>query len=517
MVNTDSKDYEYLYNKYKSKYVHLSNKMRGGGLKSMTSGDVTTLSDFINNINTSPNNIFELILPSTYEDEILECESYIYQITTKIELLSKMIEVITISPNEDNIIYDRIASNNNIIAFKIKLSVHLKYITDAKLVILKYTKDINDINKELDLKNINIEFDDETNSNDIRANKADLLTSQLAAYRVKQAAELKVICTTAYTDWENIVSEKTKWGNINDNLKAQLVVLENKMTDNRTDIDNRKLRELKYQLREYRLKIVSLEHEIADAAYFIKIVTEPLTDNITTYTSYNKIYCIKYNTYTDTILDGDAYECNYDDKKYLLRLQFFSFEHTLKQSAIELMESKYTQTLAKYNPDTSASNACDTIRKYVEISSAFTRKKICFLTPEKVKDIFENYNMTYHLKSTTIPTFNCEHPETLTEKRSELFKSYSYMYSKNTPDPSMIYDKSKLSIRTEEYNDALAISIDKDIYIHCSNVLKYALPNDPDSEEPVDPLNYIYGIYLLYCSYYYYKRYTKNEFMKLCI
>lgn len=76
MINVKSKDYEYLYNKYKSKYASLSNKMRGGGLSDeiiikMLSEDAYTFDNLIKMLNINKRGFYEVEFEYNSEHEKL--------------------------------------------------------------------------------------------------------------------------------------------------------------------------------------------------------------------------------------------------------------------------------------------------------------------------------------------------------------------------------------------------------------------------------------------------------------
>ena len=79
MLNMDSKDYKRLYDKYKSKYADLSNKMRGGGHDSPISRETSNLISIKNTVKDSDHNMFEIkILSDDAPDKLSVVSDNIY-------------------------------------------------------------------------------------------------------------------------------------------------------------------------------------------------------------------------------------------------------------------------------------------------------------------------------------------------------------------------------------------------------------------------------------------------------
>ena len=333
MVNTDSKDYEYLYNKYKSKYVHLSNKMRGGGLTTdlQDNGTFSDILGILGIIRASENNIFELTLTQSY-DKILENNNSIIHILAndieKLNLdknnLNTEIQKIKLNINPGRIISDHIKNKNkylNETLLKIYIADKKKagYVCKNDIIVatnnvnnekVKTSALFNSLNEILTDANMALEKLRGT----IKTDMSDKLVDALSTLNAAEEALENHRHRRRYRR-DPIINEKDII------LLQELTVIEKNLNDD--------------------MKIAKSFYDIVNAYATIDILnTGPHSTYNTTYSTYDKIYCIKYDK--PKTFEGDEYIINYNEIDYELQLQFFKFDHNINTSAIELIINECT-------------------------------------------------------------------------------------------------------------------------------------------------------------------------------
>ena len=426
MSNTDSKDYKRLYDKYKSKYKSLSNKMSGGAFSSYE----TACDEMIR----EENNFFELFdIDSEYVDKLMSAKN---ECSTETEIYKDYMFINKPKPFDtkaQELEYHMYKTENTVILLdfqlqfarinstirKAKIKVYntkkkvanaTKTVDDAKKKVTNITKELHGLNsitpnmnapsmtgivpetRTTDLSYINKKLEEQTakltdgekelkeQTANLNADKNDLtkceneLKATIKSAKDKMDAKLGI--ATVDNNYEKyktmFYTSRESFNNVATNARRSIFSLGTRY-DNASNTESllpSQQNAASNNIQIQRHLAVLAKDNYESIKKNLKIISD-MAKNVP-YNVDNKLYCIKYtneNTHTSK-----------DNK--LKTLQFFSFEpcETTSTSTIDFILQYMKPNIENNN----IFKKYSTFNNYVPIIETFSKKKICFLTPTQV-------------------------------------------------------------------------------------------------------------------------------------